>query len=396
MGFRKFVPFLFLIILFLFSRGILAPILPLYFDSVGLSIIDIGLAFAILGVSLLIFEVLWGFIADRINRDLLMPVIIGVAVVDYLLFPLFRSFAGILVLQVVMGFYLSGTGVVARLRIAELAEPAERGRAFGFLGSTFGLSMVVGSFVDSAIANHVSYADYFYIATVLAIIPFVPFLFLGVGSTKRSRTAPPAEESRLETSLRTNELVLLCLVAVSIFSSWGFFTSLMPVIVTKAPIAATPTEAIITFGVFSASSMIFQPLMGEFGSRRPKLWITLGLGVNAASFILLTFASSILLVYLLTFIAGACYATVSPVSLSQLITKVPGNYLGRVLGFYGGAEDVGIIIGPFVGSVVWQLGSVTLAFISMGLILIGVLLVYLAAVRPSGTKIYHSEIMIKE
>src|SRR5437899_5780336 len=120
---------------------------------------------------------MWGFIADRINRDLLMPVIVGIAVVDFLLFPFFRSFLGILVLQVAMGLYLSGTGVVARLRIAELAEPSERGRAFGLLGSTFGLSMVAGSFVDSAITNDLNYVGYFYFAAILATIPFVPFLF---------------------------------------------------------------------------------------------------------------------------------------------------------------------------------------------------------------------------
>jgi MFS family permease len=296
-----------------------------------------------------------------------------------------------------MGLYLSGTGVVARLRIAELAEPSERGRAFGLLGSTFGLSMVAGSFVDSAIANDLNYVAYFYFAAILATIPFVPFLFFRVGSTRKiPHGAPPVGQSGLHSPLRTNELILLGLVAVSIFSSWGFFTSLMPVIVTKAPIRATSSEAVITFGLFSASSMIFQPLMGEYGSRRPRLWITLGLGLNGAVLLLLTVASGILLVYLLTFIAGACYATVSPVSLSQLMTKVPGNYLGRVLGFYGGAEDVGIIIGPFVGSVVWQFASLTLAFVSMGLILIGVLFVYLAAIRPARAKTHQPQILINE
>ena len=179
MGSRKFLPFLSLLTFFMIARGVVLPILSPYFESIGLSIIDIGLSFALYGFSLLIFEILWGFIADRVNREILMPIIIGTACLDFLLFTLSRSFIFILFSQIIMALFLSAVGVVARLRIAELSGENERGWAFGLLGSTFGLSIVVGSFIDSVIASRATtYYPYFFVAIFLALIPFVPFLFL--------------------------------------------------------------------------------------------------------------------------------------------------------------------------------------------------------------------------
>ena len=46
------------------GRGISSFILPLYMSSIGMSIVQIGTALGISGASLLVFELLWGFVLD--------------------------------------------------------------------------------------------------------------------------------------------------------------------------------------------------------------------------------------------------------------------------------------------------------------------------------------------
>jgi MFS family permease len=241
-----------------------------------------------------------------------------------------------------------------------------------------------------------TYDPYFFVAIFLALIPFVPFLFLF--RVRSNRKGPDLLDGALtapapRSPMKVNELVLLSIVAVSIFSSWGLFNSLMSLIVTKTAVGVTSSQAYLTPGVFNLSSLLLQPFMGRLGSRRPHLWITLGVGSNAATLFALTLTNNIWMIYLLTFIAGACFATVSPASLSQLMAKVPRNYHGRVLGIYGGAEDIGIIIGPFVGSVVWQLFGVTTSFLSIALVLVIALTIYVSATRPRRMKTNETQIL---
>jgi MFS transporter, DHA1 family, multidrug resistance protein len=80
-------------------------------------------------------------------------------------------------------------------------------------------------------------------------------------------------------------------------------------------------------------------------------------------------------------VEGLCFSVISPLSLSLLMVGMPRRYTGRAMGFYGAAEDIGLILGPLVGSAVWVEFGLTTAYLTLGGIFLAVLIPYLGAIR---------------
>jgi len=76
-----------------------------------------------------------------------------------------------------------------------------------------------------------------------------------------------------------------------------------------------------------------------------------------------------------TLVLGVTYSTVTPLTLSLLTASVSRGYWGRIMGLYGAAEDVGILIGSSLGSFIWGFWGYQYSFIMMGslFILVGTL-----------------------
>ena len=131
----KFVPLLAFVFVFQISRGMTLPIFPLYFKTIDLSAIGIGLALGVYGFSFLFFEALWGFLFDKFQSRLLMLMIVLGNSIAILAFSRPSSFTELLVLELLLGMGLGGVGVFPRIAIAKVAGNLERGRIFGMLGA---------------------------------------------------------------------------------------------------------------------------------------------------------------------------------------------------------------------------------------------------------------------
>jgi MFS family permease len=71
-----------------------------------------------------------------------------------------------------------------------------------------------------------------------------------------------------------------------------------------------------------------------------------------------------------TLILGVAYSTITPITLSLLTASVSRGYWGRIMGLYGAAEDVGILIGSSLGSFIWGFWGYQYSFIMMGALFI--------------------------
>jgi len=86
--------------------------------------------------------------------------------------------------------------------------------------------------------------------------------------------------------------------------------------------------------------------------------------------------------------AGACFSATSPLSLSLLMVGTPKRHAGRAMGTYGAAEDVGISVGPRVGSAIWVQFGLTAAYLTLSASFLAVLVPCVVAMRgqPPGPK----------
>ena len=123
--------------------GIIIPLLPFYAETFGASPVAIGLLFAAFSLAQLIAAPALGALSDRFGRrPVLIFSLIG-TVISFAMLALAQSLAMLFVARVIDG--LSGGNITtARAYIADVTEPDERAKAFGFLGAAFGLGFIVG------------------------------------------------------------------------------------------------------------------------------------------------------------------------------------------------------------------------------------------------------------
>lgn len=148
--------------------GIIIPLLPFYAETFGASPVVIGLLFAAFSVAQLIAAPALGALSDRFGRrPVLIFSLIG-TVVSFAMLAMAQSLAMLFAARVIDG--LSGGNItIARAYIADVTEPDERAKAFGFLGAAFGLGFIVGPGLAGLFA-HISYTAPIWAAAAVTML----------------------------------------------------------------------------------------------------------------------------------------------------------------------------------------------------------------------------------
>ncbi len=358
------------------------PLFPLYFLSNNLSAIDIGLVYAAYGLSFLVFEALWGFIFDKFGIKGSVP-LIAIILTSSAIFLFSRpaNLAEVVGIEILWGNGLGGAGVFPRLAVAHFSKYADRGRAFGMLGLTYSIGASSGSLIGGVSGALLGPSPSFIIAGAITLASTIP-VWLGSRSSKNDVVADDIGEQpsgvsgkfQAEQQLKLIGIIVLGLVGLTAASGNGFFSLLFPNILAKEPkFLASPVEVGGVLFIYSLSSGIFQPFLGSMGSRKPRSWIVGSLAATGVCYLALTLTQTVAQVDLVTLILGVTYSTITPLTLSLLTASVSRGYWGRIMGLYGAAEDVGILIGSSLGSFIWGFWGYQYSFIMMGglFILIG-------------------------
>ncbi len=147
----------------------------------------------------------------------------------------------------------------------------------------------------------------------------------------------------------------------------AFFSLLFPNILLKEPrFVVTPIEISIVLALYNLSTGLMQPLVGSLGSRRPVSWITGCLLATGICYFALIPAQNLTEIEVVTIALGVVYSAITPLALSLLTTFVPKGYWGRIIGVYGAAEDVGLLVGTSLGGFVWGIWGAEYSFLMMG------------------------------
>jgi len=368
--FRKFFPILAFLLLYQMARGMTLPLFPQYYQSINLSAIDIGIAFAAYGVSFLVFEALWGFIFERFGtKGTMPPLAIALTAVAILLFARPSTLPQLVGVESLLGLGLGGAGVFPRLAIAHMTSYADRGRAFGMLGLTYSIGATVGALLAGVSGSLIGVPRSFVLAGAICFASIIP-VWLGYRSqTDGVVEVTPSSGNNPPPSIRLNKIGIIVLGMVGLIAAGGngFFTLLLPNILIKEPgLAISPFQISIVIALYNLSTGLMQPFVGSLGSRKPVSWIVGCLVATGICYFAIIFAHTVPKVELITLFTGVVYAAITPLTLSLLTTFISRSYWGRIIGLYGAAEDVGIIIGSSLGSFVWGIWGYQYSFVMMG------------------------------
>lgn len=337
------------------AMSMIIPFLPLYLKE-EMGITDpaqaqlwAGLIFGINFLSAFIVAPVWGSLADRYGRKIMiLRSGFGMAIV------IFLTGLATTPLQLFCLRLLNGTisgFIPASISLVATNTPKERvGYAMGLLQSGAVAGSILGPFIGGVLAEVIGFRMIFFLtATILTIASFVVLFAV------REQFTPQPEEKKAsfwkEGSFILHQKPLIILFTAGTLLQFAMLgpAPQMSLFVSElgAPGGYIAFFAGLVTAVTGLANMCFAPLLGKlgdrYGSERVLFLAMLG---TALFFIPHMFVTSIWQLLILRFLLGLCVGGLMP-SLTALIRKnAPAGKESTVFGFHTSAVCLGNMLGP--------------------------------------------------
>lgn len=333
--------------------GIIMPVLPALIREVGHVGIDRaavigGWMFAAFSLSQFVFAPFMGNLADRFGRrPLLLLAIFGLGM-DFILMALAPTLEWLFVGRVIAGV-CGASWIIASAFIADVTAPADRAKAYGYMGAAFGVGFVIGPAIGGLLGEFGPRVP-FWVAAGISLLNFV------YGLLVLPESLAPANRRKFEL-WRANPFGAFRVFAsypgvlpmVLVMGLFFFSTSVYPAIWTFWGIAKFGwSEAMVglTLAIFGLIAGGFQgfltgPAAARFGEWRVALF-----GLVCATLVVLGygFVGSLGAVIALMILHGP-EGFVHPLMTAMLTKRVPEDAQGELQGGISAVTNVAMLIG---------------------------------------------------
>jgi DHA1 family tetracycline resistance protein-like MFS transporter len=337
----------------LIGFGIIIPLLPFYAATFGASPVVIGLLFAVYSVCQLVAAPMLGSWSDRYGRRPVLILSLLGTVVSFAMLALAGSLTMLFVARVVDG--LSGGNVAtARAYIADVTEPRDRSRAYGFVGAAFGLGFILGPALSGALVT-VSYT------TPIWAAAFITFLALAVAwmwlpeTVRRTPAAARGVMRNLPELLRRQGLGRVLAIDFVYWCAFAIFQTTFALF-TARRFQFDASQTGYLFSVFGLLGAVVQggfirPMVRWLGDKRT---FVAGLVCSAVGLVGATLTHSVVL-FAATLVPLALGMGFGHPTVSSLVSRAArGDEQGRVQGAASAMESLGRTVGPVWGSAFLQ------------------------------------------
>ncbi|MSO44028.1 MAG: MFS transporter [Thermoleophilia bacterium] len=339
----------------LIGFGIVIPLVPLYAEQFGASVIEIGLLTGVYALMQLIFAPIWGRVSDRFGRR---PVILGSLLGSSVAWLMF-GFAGalwVLFLARILDGISGASYAAAQAYVADITTTEDRVRGMGLIGAAFGLGFIIGPGIGAVFAT-ISPSAPFMVAATAALLNFV-VAYRRLPESLVPGAHAAARRSRWTALIRAvGSRDVGPLVWISFIGSLGFIG--MESVFTlfgnrQFGFGLTETGLVFVFiGVFAAivqGGLVHRltKRFGEWPVLRTGLWLT------AAALILLGLSTQLWQLFpalaLLALASGLVFPTISGL-VSQ---RTAAADQGGILGILASAGGLARLVAPIGATVVFQ------------------------------------------
>ena len=328
--------------------GIIIPLLPFYAQTFGASPVVIGLLFAAFSVAQLFAAPALGVLSDRFGRrPVLIFSLIGTAV-SFVMLALAQSLTMLFAARVIDG--LSGGNItIARAYIADVTEPSERTKAFGFLGAAFGLGFIVGPGL-AGLFSHISYTAPIWAAVAVTLVATALATVWLPETVHRGSAVSMSPFRALPDVLRRKHLRPLLIADFLYWSSFALCTTTFALFASRRfGFDVAHTGYVLAgfglLGVFVQAGLV-GAVANVLGVVRTLL---VGLLIAAAGWTLVAISTSIP-IFLLSLIPAGVGVGLCNASIVTLVSHSGSREeQGTIQGAAGALESLGRAIGPVWG-----------------------------------------------
>jgi len=306
-------------------------------------------------LSLAIFSPLWGMLADRYGRRLmLLRANFGAAVVLGLM-SMVHSVEALVALRLLQGT-LSGTMVAAQAMVAAYTPERHSGMALGSLSAAVYSGSMVGTFLGGMLAEYFGYRPVFLASAVLLLASGFLIFWGAREDFSRPRVARPEKGTspkRAFADLRHVWPILLLLGAMSFARQ--FETSFFPLLIQK--MLGTLQGAALWTGSLSAIAAVAGFLAGIVFGRladlfRPAKIAQVAVVLAGLFMFFHGLAPTFLFVGAARFGMTFCAGGLDPLFQSWLSRETPPEKRGAVFGWSATARSTGWFVAPLMSGLV--------------------------------------------
>jgi MFS family permease len=336
------------------------PLLPLYLETLGADIQQVGLFFTLQAVAMVSFRILGGWISDHIGR--LQSIGIG---------SLFGtlSFLTLLVAPTwqwtipSVFFSAVGSSLVGPSFNSYTAEQAPKGSmssTYGLVNSLFLTCMVVGPLMGGYVVEHYGYRVVLAIGTAIFFVATVLRIWLAVYHKVQVK---PMQAKALVSDVRGllalllggGLLLWLCFGGGLLESARGLAMTFAPKYVTETGSISETSYSALYAVMALASALVMFP-GGMFADHFGERWgIALGASVFGGAWIGLIALPKTMMMFTVVFVLAGIGRAFSGPAMSSLVSKsVPQESRGLAWGAYMTVMGVFSIPLPYIGGMLYD------------------------------------------
>ena len=348
--------------------GFSAPLTPLYVQYLGVQGEDqialwSGLLTSSAGWTLALTSPLWGAIADRYGRKMMVlrAAFGGMLIVGAMGFV--TSVEQLLVLRFLQGMT---TGVVVAITalVASITPKQRLGRSLGLLQTALFTGNSLGPFIGGYLADAFGYRLPFYMTGVVLGLSGLTVLFFVQEPARKVITptativAPKstgwwrtfAESTR---AIATPAMLAMIAILAMVSLSQSIISPILPLVIQfmESDSGRVATDSGLILGVTGFTSAIAAVWLGRYSEKWGYQRVLIGCAIGAAIvYIPQTFAASTWQMLALRGLLGFFLGGLGPVSQAVIAEISPADKRGTAYGLSSSANSIGFAVGPLLGA----------------------------------------------
>ena len=353
------------------SFGAMGLVLPLYFDSIDRSAGEWGLASGAFAFATILAEPSWGWASDRLGATI--PFVMA-GLGPAILAPLFALTGGLgalLALQLARGSFEFALAPSARKVLAHSLGAGRKALGVGIFQASVSAGRGLGPLVGAWALGHWDYSGAFLASAAVSLLAAVLTLahWARFGDPAAPARPPGAVQPASPLAGAAEEpdgpgrtFLAIALSAVCLFAAMGAGRAFVPLLGTSVlDLDASAVAAVLAVtGVLGGPLTIVTGNLADRWGRKPL--ILGGLFCAGSGLVGYACATGYASLAVSTLLLTVGFAAAVPAGVAFVSDVTPPSRQGRMIGLYGGCENIGIMAGPVLCGFVWDAQGPSLAF----------------------------------
>lgn len=355
-------------LLFGFSYSLMIPIIPLYFNTLGLGTVIIGIVMSVYGVSKAFAQVLVGVICDKLGDKLILIISFGLMALVPLLYTFTNSGFMASIIYIVQGAVLGISAPATFSLLSRSLDEDKRGECTGYASAVFTLGGAIGAIIGGFIFTKLNNYKLVFYLTSIGIVLTIIFIIIKIKKAKFVNKCKKEKENisfKIKGIIETikkeklvSKIILLGSIALLGDFIYGAIVSIFP-FYGQEVLNSTPFYTSVIISIYLFVFGIFAPLGGVTSDKigvKKQLIISFIVMIISLSTLSMVKGMVIFTIVIIIYFLGATFLN-SALQNSLLKFGENEKIKGIVFGVVGACESLGYAIAPIISSCIYELNK---------------------------------------